>query len=360
MYNFWFAVEDSASLLSLRKGITRSEINATWFPVSRLDSPFTNLVSALSKAAARGTVDALFYESARQPFPAASLMRRIPTLVSLDNVQAVSKLPGGVLPAGFTVWSEWARAELIKQFKVAPNRVQVVRSGVDLANWDEALANFERARGDKAGLPPRVRLLFSGDDFAGLGGELLLDLFRHNPLLAQSCELHLVVTRNTAATYLHPALRPRNVHVHTLAQTRQAPTELFLNADIFVLPSLKPASPSLVAKALAACLPVVATKVGGLPELVHHEQNGLLVEPGDGPALVQALMGLIENPARRYTLGEESRRIAEAEFGAARNNHQIVTFLKQLAAEAPAAVPAHNFGSFAAALQPEAYPSPAE
>ena len=209
MYNFWFAVEDQASLQSLKRGIERSEINPTWFPVvARQPHPFNNLASALSKAILRGGVDALFYESLRQPLPPSSLTRRIPTLVSLQNVPTVSDEIAKAKPAGFVVWSEWARTELIKNFKVAPNRVLVVRSGVDLVNWDEALGTFERARAQKTGLPERVRLLFIADDFAGLGGEFLLDFFKNNPRLAESCELHLVVNRNAAATYLNSATRP--------------------------------------------------------------------------------------------------------------------------------------------------------
>lgn len=338
MYNFWFAIEDNTSLLSLKKGIAGSEVNPVWFPaISQQKLPFPNLASAVSQAARRGSADALFYESSHQPLPPSGLVRRIPTLVSLDSAPAISPDNSDwTAPAGFVVWSEWAKAQLVQQSKIAPGRVLVARSGVDLGAWDTALNTFERARSHKTGLPARVRLLFMGDDFSGLGGETLLELLKDNPRLAESCELHLAVSRNTAATYFKSVSRPRNVQVHICAQPRHIPTELYVHADICVLPSHKPVSPSLVAKAMAAGLPIVASRIGGLPELVRDGQSGMLVEPGDQTGLVQALNTLVENPTRRQALGEGARSLAEAEFDAVSNTHKILTFMKQITAEARA------------------------
>jgi glycosyltransferase involved in cell wall biosynthesis len=359
MYNFWFAIEDHVSLLSLKKGVERSEVNAIWFPVAALQSghPFNNLTPALSRALRRGRVDALFYQSQSRPLPPASLTHRLPTVVSLDCYPCENDEK--VNPAGYVVWSEWARAEAIKSFKVEPGRVLVARSGVDLSGWDASLNNFERARANKTGLPAKVRLLFIADDFVGLGGEVLLDIMRHNPRLADSCEVHIVVNRSTASTYLKPAFLPRNVQVYTYGQPRHEPTELYAQADICVLPSQKPVSPSLIAKAMAAGLPVVATRLGGLPELVRDGQSGVLVEKGDTVGLVQALMALIDDPARRQELGEGARRVAEAEFDAAANAHKILTFMKQLTAEARAGSgqPARDLPYFPmAAIRPDAHP----
>lgn len=358
MYNLWFAVENSASLASLKKGIERSEVNPTWFPVTtRDDRPFANLPSVLSHAALRGGADALFYESQRQPLPPTGLTRRVPTLISLDSAPVLSKGSDKATPAGFVVWSEWAKRQIVKQFEIAPSRVLVAHSGVDLANWDGALGAFERARARKTGLPERVRLLFVGDDFAGQGGEVLLDLLRNHPRLAESCELHLVVSRNTFATYLTRTLRPRYMHVYTYQQPRHEPTEFYLNADIFVLPSQKAVSPSLIAKAMAAGLPIVTTQVEGLTELVQDGKNGLVVEPGNQMELAQALQALIEDPARRFALGEGARRVAEAEFDATVNTNKILTFLKHITTEARTNLaPTLNFSRLGVPVPQEIHP----
>jgi len=366
MYNFWFAVENPASLSSLKKGIARPEVNATWYPATpRQSRPFNNLTTALSQAARNGRVDALFYESNRQPMPPAALIRRRPTLLSLEAISSFPEnLPkelAKITPAGLVVGSEWAKTQLVNHLKIAPSRILVTHTGLDLANWDEALQAFERARANKTGLPERVRLLFVGDDFVGLGGTLLLDLLKNKPRLAESCELHLVVNRRTAATYLASALLPNYVHVHSYIYPQNEPTELYLKADICVLPSYKPVSPALVAKAMAACLPIIATNIGGLPEMVRDGQSGLLIEPGDQSGLVLALQTLVEDPARRYALGEGARRIAEAEFDAATNAHKILTFMKQITAEARSNhtfAASSNFSQLAVAnIPPDTYPN---
>ncbi len=335
MYNFWFAIENQAALLPLKRAIERREINSTWFPTARETRPFQKLLSAVSPAT---QADALLYASQRAPLPPASLTRKLPTLVSLDCNAAfnnkVLEEARRVQPAGFLVWSEWARKELIHQLKIEPSRVLMARYGVDLAGWDAARRNFEQARAHKTGLPERIRLLFVGDDFAGLGGEMLLNLLRGNPLLAEEVELHLVVNHKTAAQYLNPAFLPDYVQIQVYPYSSNEPSELYLNADILVLPSQKPISPALLAKAMSAGLPIIASRTGGLPELVQDGQNGILIEPGDQLGLLTALQRLIQDPALRYELGENSRKIAVAEFEASQNAHKILTFMKQLTAEA--------------------------
>jgi glycosyltransferase involved in cell wall biosynthesis len=75
--------------------------------------------------------------------------------------------------------------------------------------------------------------------------------------------------------------------------------------DLFALPSLKEAMPVALLEAMASRLPVVATSVGGVPEIVRDGQDGLLVPPGSVGALRGALETLLCNP----TL---ARRLAEA------------------------------------------------
>jgi glycosyltransferase involved in cell wall biosynthesis len=83
------------------------------------------------------------------------------------------------------------------------------------------------------------------------------------------------------------------------------------DSDIFVLPSRSEASPNAVIEAMAAGLPIVATDVGGIPELVDHERNGLLVPPDRPAALAAAVERLVTAPDLAARLGAEGRRRAE-------------------------------------------------
>jgi glycosyltransferase involved in cell wall biosynthesis len=86
---------------------------------------------------------------------------------------------------------------------------------------------------------------------------------------------------------------------------------LLSDADVFVLPSRSEAFPNSVIEAMAAGLPVVATTVGGIPELVSDGHNGRLVPTGDAPALARALVDLLDEPARAAELGQAARQRVE-------------------------------------------------
>lgn len=82
-------------------------------------------------------------------------------------------------------------------------------------------------------------------------------------------------------------------------------------SDLFVLPSQSEASPNVVLEAMAASLPVVASKVGGIPELVEDGVNGHLVPPGNPDRLAAALLDLLDHPDRANAFGRAGRmRIA--------------------------------------------------
>ena len=70
-----------------------------------------------------------------------------------------------------------------------------------------------------------------------------------------------------------------------------------------VVPSLWDNSPNTIYEAMAAELPVVASRVGGIPELVVHGETGLLVPPGDAEALAKAVVALLKEPIVGRQLG---------------------------------------------------------
>jgi len=84
--------------------------------------------------------------------------------------------------------------------------------------------------------------------------------------------------------------------------------------DLFVLPSLSEGLSSAIIEAMASCLPVVASKVGGIPELVRDGDNGLLVPPADPPRLAEAIRRLAGNPEVSARMGLRGRRRVEESF----------------------------------------------
>jgi len=85
-------------------------------------------------------------------------------------------------------------------------------------------------------------------------------------------------------------------------------------SDLFVLPSRTEAFPNGVVEAMAARLPVIATDVGGIPELVEHDRTGILVPAGDADALASALLGLLHDGARADRLAAAARQTVASRY----------------------------------------------
>lgn len=96
--------------------------------------------------------------------------------------------------------------------------------------------------------------------------------------------------------------------------TRDDVTRLLNAMDVFVLPSHKEALPIAVLEAMSMCLPVVATRVGGVPEVVQDGSTGLLVEPGDRPALKEAMTRLVTDRDLAQRLGSSGQARVHAHF----------------------------------------------
>lgn len=97
--------------------------------------------------------------------------------------------------------------------------------------------------------------------------------------------------------------------------TRQDVPEILRDSDVFALTSLNEGLSNTILEAMATGLPVVATGVGGNPELVEHESTGVLVEPGDHIAVAQSLRDYFRYPRRRAEHGAAGRQRAIDHFG---------------------------------------------
>lgn len=84
--------------------------------------------------------------------------------------------------------------------------------------------------------------------------------------------------------------------------------------DIFCLPSLSEGFSSAILVAMASSLPVIATQVGGIPELVIDGETGFLVPPNNVSQLAEALSQVLESESLRRRMGQAGRRRVERNF----------------------------------------------
>jgi glycosyltransferase involved in cell wall biosynthesis len=117
---------------------------------------------------------------------------------------------------------------------------------------------------------------------------------------------------------------------------RKAVAERYREADLFTLPSSAEAFGNVFAEALASGLPIIGSTVGGIPELVEHGTNGLLVPPGSPDALAQSISYLAEDPALRSKMSARNRTKAEATLQWAQVTRRYVAIYRGLMEEVPA------------------------
>ena len=85
-------------------------------------------------------------------------------------------------------------------------------------------------------------------------------------------------------------------------------------SDIFVFPTYNEGLPNAIMEAMACGLPVVATEVGGIPEVVKDGENGILIDKKDVKSIVHSLEKLIENKSMCKKMGEHGRITIEEKF----------------------------------------------
>ena len=165
--------------------------------------------------------------------------------------------------------------------------------------------------------------MFVGADLKRKGGPLLLEAFRAvRPL---GVELHVVTPGPVPA---EPGLF---VYTH-MEPNSPALSELYHESDMFCLPTYADCLPIVLAEAGAAGLPLVATDVAGIREIVEDGAGGFLVPVGDARALVAALGALVRNADLRLEQGARAAAVVTRKFDAQRNARQVLDLLKQACA----------------------------
>lgn len=200
---------------------------------------------------------------------------------------------------------------------IHPSRILTISNFVEDEAFqpptDESVTGFRR----RLGLEP-------GDDTTVVGIVARLDPVKHHELLIRAARVLLdrghrvrfaIVGDGDCREALEAEVRLLGVgdavHFAGMLPNRPNPHALF---DISVLCSSAEGFPNSIVEAMAAGRPVVATRVGGVPDAVVDGQTGLLIPPGDHEALAASLESLLADLPRRRALGEAGRARARAVF----------------------------------------------
>jgi glycosyltransferase involved in cell wall biosynthesis len=364
-YRFIFAVEmtggNATWFLNLKDAISlREDVDSTWLPIELLPKetvarvPPISLnwtlkgglvtrrrVRLLEKSGMRFDA-ALFHHHAIATFLSGFLggfARRVPSLISLDTTP-ISMIqfarwyatpvwsPDSVIgrvkhfitrsvyadAVHLLPFSAWAGQSLVRDYGMSADKITVVPPSIDLHKWK----CFSRTARENSQEP--LRILFVGGDFVRKGGDLLLQVAKREEF--RDCEFHFV-TRSFAGDPGENCVVHSNVGINS-----EQLIALYCMSDVFVLPTRADLSSWAVVEAMATGLPVISTKVAGIPEIIVDGQNGFLIQPEDGGALVDRLRILLRDPGLRWQFGRNSRKRVELCFSLEKNAEMIVERLK--------------------------------
>jgi glycosyltransferase involved in cell wall biosynthesis len=202
------------------------------------------------------------------------------------------------------------------------SKIVVIRNGVDLSRF-AVPADPAHIR-QELGLAPGTRLVAVVSRLTRLKGlENLLEAAAM--LKPRYPDLRFLVVGETSPmelSYLDElkTLAEREgVGDRVIFTGRRSDVPALLSAaDVSVMPSLNEALSNVVLESMAARVPTVATRVGGTPEALVHDETGLLVPPGDSRALADAVALLLDDRQRATRLGRAARQSIEARFSVER------------------------------------------
>lgn len=256
-------------------------------------------------------------------------------------------------------FSEWAAASVVEEYRIPASKVQVVRNGVTLPTACLPGKNGHRSNGAGHGanghlgrngrshgaganghgpsngrsagngsVPSEnglLRLGFVGNEFTRKGGDLLLRV--HQERYADRAHLTLVsggLPRQNGHAW-------HNVSTHKAVPWDRLMTEVVPGFDLFVFPTRFDYSPYAVIEAMTAGVPVVATKVGAIPEMIEDGVSGFLLEaPHEGP-LIERVDWALAHRAKLPAMGDRARQHATTSYAAERNYPELLDLLAEVA-----------------------------
>jgi sugar transferase (PEP-CTERM/EpsH1 system associated) len=261
-----------------------------------------------------------------EAIPAARLAR-VPVAIHSEHGYEVDMLAGlptrrriirriayAAADAVFTVTEE-LRDYHARQAWISAARIRVLPNGVDTSRFARRSGAREEFRG-RLGLSPESVVLGSVGRMVPIKDHKTL-LQAAEPLIGRGLPVQLLLVGSGPELSKHqefvrasPILSGRTRFVGSTAEV----PSLLSAMDVFVLPSLSEGMSNTILEAMASSLPVVATNVGGNPELVEDERSGLLFQPGDVTGLKDRLERLVRDPGARQELGESARKRAVHHF----------------------------------------------
>ena len=220
--------------------------------------------------------------------------------------------------------SDGTRRDYLKGSKDSPDRATTLYNGIELERFSPLSPGGNDMLRHELGIPATAPLLIT---VAMLREEKGIHyLIRALPEIARAVPdvRYLIVGRGPHEASLRAESDRLGLSARLIfAGIRKDVAELLSIADIFVLPTLTEALPTVLIEAMAARKPIVASAVGGIPEMILEGKNGSLVPPSNPDKLGQACIALLGNKLLQREMGETGFQIANEKFNIVRQTRKL-------------------------------------
>lgn len=201
----------------------------------------------------------------------------------------------------------------VAQTGVDPQRIKLHHQGIDLAKFDR-IGNRQAVR-SKLGVGERDLLIGTVANLRPMKGHK--DIIDSIPFIIRRLPMvrFIFIGRDQMAGEIQRYAQARGVSDRIIFAGMQHDIPRLLSAlDLFLLPSHREGISTAILEALAMRLPVIATSVGGLPEIIEDGITGILIKPQQPQEIVQAVIKLAKLPLLRLRLGQAGRLLIEQRF----------------------------------------------
>jgi len=209
--------------------------------------------------------------------------------------------------------SESIRKDIIKYDGIDSSKILVIPNGIDTERFNPE-GNFADIRKGFSIKESDIVLGFVGRVVPAKGLEYLIDAL---PFLKKEFKnIKLLITgEGSTMERLKKKAKENNVHDSIIftGKRRDIP-DILSCTDIFVMPSVAEGLPNALLEAMAMGKPIVATEVGGIPEVIKNRHSGFLVPPRNPEALATAIKDLISNEQLAAKMGQAARHIVLDNF----------------------------------------------
>jgi len=203
--------------------------------------------------------------------------------------------------------------DLIGVEKVSREKVKVVHNGINVKAFADSNQSqcgireeFKLGEGPLAGVVARINKQKSLDLFLEAAAEVKKSLPEAR---------YLIVGDGPLADEIKQLSRKLNLEKEVVfAGYREDIPRIISGLDVVVLSSLSEGLPVVILEAMALSKPVVSFKVGGVPEIIENEKNGILVPVSDTHALAEAIIRIFKNPQLAAAMGSFGRKTVEQNF----------------------------------------------